>query len=233
MVLASTLMPWLQYQHEMAHFSNNLKKIAFACQAYKDTYRSYPPAFVADAEGKPLYSWRVLILPFFEYNQYKTLYDQFHLDEPWDSEHNKKFISEPLIIFQSCNEQHQDKNTNYYSAYAMVVGANTISSGSNCVKPEEITDGMNQTLLLVETRHKIPWTSPLDVSFDALDKGVTPFDKPPLVDDGIGSYHQKYHKKGANVVMIDGTVKYLSPDTKPEILKALATINGNEKIELE
>jgi prepilin-type processing-associated H-X9-DG protein len=48
------------------------------------------------------------------------------------------------------------------------------------------------------------------------------------VDDGIGAYH----KRGANVVMIDGTVKYLSPNTKLETLKALATINGNEKIEL-
>jgi hypothetical protein len=111
----------------------------------------------------------------------------------------------------------------------MVIGANMISSGSNCVKPEDVTDRMDQTLLIVETRYKIPWSSPQDVSFDALDKGVTSFDKPPLVDDGIGSYH----KKGANVIMIDGTVKYLSPKTKPETLKALATINGNEKIELE
>jgi hypothetical protein len=83
-------------------------------------------------------------------------------------------------------------------------------------------------LLIVETRHKIPWSSPQDVSFDVLDKSVTPFDKPPLVDDGIGASH----KRGANVVMIDGTIKYLSPNTKPETLKALATINGNEKIEL-
>ncbi|MDR0609227.1 MAG: DUF1559 domain-containing protein, partial [Planctomycetaceae bacterium] len=218
LLIITIIVPWIESMHNISPkilCSNNLKQIALACQTYKDTYGSYPPAFVVDAEGQPLYSWRVLILPFLEY---RTLYDQFHLDEPWDSEHNKKLISKKPPIFQCHYERRKDKNRDYlYSYYAMVVGANTISSGFNCVKPEEITDGMDQTLLIVETRHKIQWSSPQDVSFDALDKGVTLFYKPPLADDGIGAYHNR----GANVVMIDGTVKYLSPKTKPETLKAL------------
>ncbi|MDR0706205.1 MAG: DUF1559 domain-containing protein [Planctomycetaceae bacterium] len=66
LVLVTIVAPWIQSQHKMTHFSNHLQQIALACQAYKDTYGSYPPAFVTDTEGKPLYSWRVLILPFLE-----------------------------------------------------------------------------------------------------------------------------------------------------------------------
>ena len=42
---------------------NNLKQIGLALLEYHQKYGSFPPAFVADANGKPLYSWRVLILP--------------------------------------------------------------------------------------------------------------------------------------------------------------------------
>src|SRR5262245_3382414 len=45
---------------------NNLKQIALALHNYDATYGSLPPAYIADASGKPMHSWRVLILPFLE-----------------------------------------------------------------------------------------------------------------------------------------------------------------------
>src|SRR5438046_10564458 len=52
---------------------------------YNDTHGHLPPAVVYGEEGKALYSWRVLRLPFIEQQQ---LYEEFRLDEPWDSPHN-------------------------------------------------------------------------------------------------------------------------------------------------
>ena len=64
-----------------------LRQIALALQCYHDVYKSFPPAYVADETGKPMHSWRVLILPFLEQ---KALYDQYRFDEPWDGPNNGK-----------------------------------------------------------------------------------------------------------------------------------------------
>src|SRR5262249_57243764 len=56
-----------------------------AMHNYQDDHGQLPPAVVYGPDGTPLYSWRVLILPYIEE---QDLYKQFHLDEPWDSPHN-------------------------------------------------------------------------------------------------------------------------------------------------
>ena len=48
--------------------------------------RVFPPRAILDKNGKPLLSWRAQMLPNLEEI---ALYEQFHLDEPWDSQHNK------------------------------------------------------------------------------------------------------------------------------------------------
>ena len=69
---------------------NNLKQMALAFHNYAATYNGALPNNVYDQNGKPLLSWRVLILPYIEEEK---LYKEFKLDEPWDSEHNKKLIA--------------------------------------------------------------------------------------------------------------------------------------------
>ena len=43
---------------------SNMKRIALAFHDYHDRYSSFPPAFLADTNGRPMHSWRVLLLPF-------------------------------------------------------------------------------------------------------------------------------------------------------------------------
>ncbi len=69
---------------------NHLKQVALAMLLYHQVYRHFPPAAIKDAHGQPILSWRVRLLPYLgEF----ALYDEFHLDEPWDSPHNKKLIA--------------------------------------------------------------------------------------------------------------------------------------------
>ena len=68
---------------------NNLKQIGLAMHNYHARHKTFPPAYTVDKDGKPLLSWRVLILPYLEQD---ALYKEFHLDEPWDSEHNRALI---------------------------------------------------------------------------------------------------------------------------------------------
>src|SRR5262249_49238609 len=67
--------------------ANNLKQFAVGMFNYLDKHGRFPAAGSFDKNGKPLLSWRVFILPYIEHEK---LYKEFHLNEPWDSEHNKK-----------------------------------------------------------------------------------------------------------------------------------------------
>jgi Protein of unknown function (DUF1559) len=78
----------------------NLGEVAWAMLQYADIRKSLPPAVVRSADGKPLYSWRVLLLPFLEQ---ENLYGKFQLNEPWDSPHNKALL--PLMPRVYASEQ--------------------------------------------------------------------------------------------------------------------------------
>src|SRR5262245_27069248 len=75
--------------------TNNLKQISLAWHNYESA-NGFFPADVVDAKGKPILSWRVLILPYIENEK---LYKGFKLNEPWDSENNKKLIDAMPKLF--------------------------------------------------------------------------------------------------------------------------------------
>ena len=75
---------------------NNLKQISLGLLNFEDQHHTFTPAFMADKNDKPLLSWRMLILPFLEENE---LFNQFKLDEPWDSDNNKKLIEKMPRVY--------------------------------------------------------------------------------------------------------------------------------------
>src|SRR5262249_19374530 len=70
--------------------SENRKPPARRPAAPRDGLESLPPAASYDLQGKGLQSWRVHLLPFLGEDK---LYKEFRLNEPWDSDHNKKLLS--------------------------------------------------------------------------------------------------------------------------------------------
>ena len=70
---------------------NNLKQIGLAMYNYHDQYGCFPPAYTADEHGRPLHSWRVLLLPYLEC---EDLYDQLRLNEPWNSPYNQQVLKD-------------------------------------------------------------------------------------------------------------------------------------------
>ena len=77
---------------------NNLKQLALAALNYQDAFRKFPPNATRNIKGEVLLSWRVLLLP---YLGEEKLYKEFHFDEPWDGEHNKKLIARMPAVFRS------------------------------------------------------------------------------------------------------------------------------------
>jgi RNA polymerase sigma factor (sigma-70 family) len=92
---------------------NNLRQIMLAIHNYHDANNRLP-ADVRDKDGKPLLSWRVLILPYLEQD---NLYQQFHLDEPWDSEHNLKLLRQMPAVYR-VGFDPKDSTHTYCQAFA-------------------------------------------------------------------------------------------------------------------
>jgi hypothetical protein len=80
--------------------ANDMKRLSIAFHNFEAKYGGFVPRMTVSPDGKPLLSWRVHLLPFFGYSD---LYEQFHLDEPWDSPHNIELVEQIPLTYQSAN----------------------------------------------------------------------------------------------------------------------------------
>src|SRR4029077_9290448 len=100
--------------------TNNIKQIMLAFHNYHDTMKGMPAHAIYSKDGKKaLLSWRVAILPYIEQN---NLYMQFKLDEPWDSDHNKKLIATMPRIYMPLGMGKKDKMEDGKTYYVVFTG---------------------------------------------------------------------------------------------------------------
>src|SRR5262249_3522584 len=139
---------------------NNLKQIGLALHNYHDANGRFPPAAICDKAGKPLLSWRVAILPYIEQ---MALYNQFKLDEPWDSEHKKQFSAVMVKLFtQPGHPNDEPAGTTHYRVF---VGGGALFEEKRGVRLTEITDGTSITLMVVEAKGGVPWAKPDELTY--------------------------------------------------------------------
>ena len=104
----------------------------------------------------------------------ESLYNAFHLDEPWDSPHNKSLIQYMPSVYQN-PDRPRDGKTNYL----MPVGLGTVFNGDNGTTMSGVADGPENTILLVEADEDraVIWTKPddLDVDFEYPMEGLGRF----------------------------------------------------------
>lgn len=136
----------------------NLKQIVQGFQNYHNTYRSFPQAVQIGPKNAPR-SWRVTLLPFLGY---KELHGEYRQDEPWDSEHNRTILAKMPDVYRC----PVDKASSTNSSYLVFIGPETVFTGNTPRNYAEITDGMANTLLVVECKRDVPWTKPDEIAFD-------------------------------------------------------------------
>ncbi len=206
-VLTGLLLPAVQSAREAARrmqSSNNLKQLMLSMHNHESAYKQLPARVSKDANGKPLLSWRVAILPYIEQG---NLYNQFHLNEPWDSEHNIKLLDKMPSTFTHPSYVGPQGHTIYLAPFY-----ETTVWGKDKPKFRDITDGTSNTIALfeVDDAHAVPWTKPEDLDLHEVD----------IVDC--------FRETGSNVGFFDGSVRFLSRNIDPSTLKALITSNGGE-----
>lgn len=181
---------------------NNLKHLALAMHNYASARGPLPPAAICDKNGKPLLSWRVEILPYMDEDK---LYRQFHLDESWDSEHNKKLLKfMPKVFALPGDKAKHDLPSTYYRVF---VGNGAIFNWTKSVTLEQLTaaDGASGTLLITEAADVVPWTKPEELEYDPK--------KPPKFGFLIGDR--------CNFVFGDGSAGTLKKNVKEQLLRSL------------
>jgi hypothetical protein len=189
---------------------DDLNRLALAMHKYESAYYRLPPAATVNQFNKPLLSWRVLMLP---YLGEEKLYKEFHLDEPWDSNHNKKLIAKTPAIFRAPNKKLADE---FKTVYLAPVSKETVFQPDGAtVKLSNIYDGTYNTILLVQANDgaAVTWTKPDDLPVDT----SKPFRG--LEQPGEGFFF---------VAMCDGTVHRITSKGDPLNLAYTFTHAGGE-----
>jgi hypothetical protein len=165
-----------------------------------------PPAASRDPEGRPLLSWRVLLLPYVEE---EALYKEFHLDEPWDSPHNLALLPKMPRLYKAPDGTGNAPDTTFYQ---VLTGPDTpfgIAAGPRL--REDFPKDLSGTILVAEAGEAVPWTKPQDIEYDP-DK---PLPKLGGVFTGPGQFRllPSDRRKGAHVLLADGSARFVDAST--------------------
>ena len=201
--------------------SYTLRYAGEALRLYHDTHGRLPPAVVCDKEGRPLYSWRVLVLPYLER---RLLYEQFHLDEPWDSPHNLALAKSTPSCFQPMGSFHwaEEEGTTRIQA---ITGPGTAFERPGLTWAD-FPDGPANTALVVEAGEPVPWSKPGDVVYDPV--GPLPaFGSGYTKPEKFLCYEVGRHP-GFAVGFADGTARFVRTGNDEHRLRAMFTRNGGE-----
>ncbi|KAA5544684.1 DUF1559 domain-containing protein [Roseiconus nitratireducens] len=198
----------------------NLEAIAGALNAYAADHGTYPPAILRDDAGRPLHSWRVLILP---YLGEQETYDLFDLSKPWDDEINLQASYETPGVYQHPSDLRRSRGQ---SGYYLLTGPGTLFPTSGPLSPTNISDDPSKTILVISGAPPLStslgaWAEPVDLDFSKM-RGV--------INGTVGVEPGGWLDDGVTMATVDGRGHFLPNTLSPKTFAALATANGKEPL---
>jgi hypothetical protein len=185
-----------------------------AMHSYHDAHGRLPAAAVCGKDGKPLLSWRVTLLPYLEA---ADLYDQFKLDEPWDSPHNIRLLSKMPDVYAPPPGK-KSKVPPDHTVCHVFVGKGAAFEGCEGLRLDDFPDGPSETVLVVEAGEPVPWTKPADLQYEP---------------DGPLPEVRCIFKDGFRARMVSCERWWVKKGTSEAILRAAITRNGGENFHLD
>jgi hypothetical protein len=193
---------------EREEVKNNLKMIGLGFWNFESAYGHFVGDVTDPKTKKPLLSWRVHLLPYLEEDE---LYKQFKMDEPWDSENNKKLIEKMPKIFAPTRVKAKPGET-YYRGF----GDDGLFPRGQRVTVAGVTDGTSNTICVIDAGEPVIWTKP-DTDIPVDPKVALP-KLGAMIDDDF------------YCVMCDGSIRTIKRAIDEKVLRALISRAGGEVI---
>ena len=190
---------------------NDIRNIAIALLNYESAYHALPPAYTVDQDGKPLHSWRTLILPALgELDVYKKI----DLSKAWDDPVNAEAYNTNLDFFH-CPSADCPQN---HTTYLAIVGTKSCFHPTKPRPLSEITDDHAETLMIIEVTpdKAVHWMAPLDA------------DEQMVL--GLGPKSKLAHASGVNAVFVDGSARFLDVNMDVAVRRALISIDASDSV---
>lgn len=218
-----------QFENPTKPTRDRLKGLGLALHEYHNIFRQFPRPVVLGPDSKTPHSWRIELLPLVvkelrekltlsarsnasalreEYNALIESFD-YRLNEPWNSEHNRKLLAKMPRDYRSPS----DEPGSTHSGCFVLTGNETMFSEGTDTRVRDVADGSANTIALVEARRDIPWTKPEDIPYSTAE---------PLPTLG------GWHAGGFHVVFADGSVYFLKDGIGENVLRSLITKDGGE-----
>ncbi|WP_437203022.1 DUF1559 family PulG-like putative transporter [Planctomicrobium sp. SH664] len=214
LLLAVLLLPFtrdIRPAVERSQCKRNLFQIGLALRSYSDMWESLPPAYTVDASGNRLHSWRTLLLPHLGQEE---LFQTIDLSKPWYDPVNRIAWKTEVSVYQCPSAQLRDGFTNYMAA----VGPDYCFLSDRGRQLSEFQDGLSNTVVVFETNaaEAVHWMSPYDTSAEFF--------------VNFNPETQHFHTGGLQVLMGEGSPRFMSADGSAQLRQALLTVSGNEPL---
>ena len=197
-----------------ARSRHNVHAIGIGFHNFRDEQGFFPAGAVLDADGIPLHGWGTLILPHIEQG---PIYNQIDLRRAWNDPKNRPAFSTIVSMYvnpgfwRTIGPQNSEHNAEGIALSHYAANQHVVSSRPG-MKMEDIRDGAANTILAGEVAASFrPWGHPLNWRDPS--KGIN------KSADGFGGPWES----GAHLMMVDGSVRFLSNDIDPSVLRALST----------
>lgn len=252
-VMAALLLPAIQAARESARTlacKNNLREISLAIMRYHSEKGELPPSYIPDADGQPMHSWRVLILPYLEDPKAQNVYQEYDFSEPWNGPHNRLLADRMPEVFRCPSAPTEDgQSRNSLTSYMVVTGGkaafqpavkrkkpamfgNAPSGNDPMARWQSQTDfaslvdGRRNTVGVVEVAGgHVNWMEPKDLSFEKAIGGTD--------TDRQGNGLSSWHPTLVNVMLLDGSVRGLKKDASSQMLERLIDRQDGQPIDWE
>jgi hypothetical protein len=209
--------------------ANNLKGLGIALHCYGQDHGCLPPAHVVDKKGKPMHSWRSMILPYVEGDP--AFLAKYSFGEAWNGPNNKKLLTQaPRMYVAPEDWQRPPQPLPSNASYVAIVGRKGAWRGDKALSFDDMRKPLSQTVWLIEVANSnIAWTEPRDVSWD---------DVPKLLNPSRGAIGLRRRRtpsgfffreppESVPVLLADGSAHYLSgSQLTPEGLQTALAVGG-------